>query len=180
MTAIVSRRNVLLLNASFEPMRAITIKRAVSLMMKDVVEPVEGTAANLRTPSTTFHVPSVIRLRRYVNVPRRNATWSRRGVIDRDGCRCAYCGIGRGDRHRGRSLQRSDFTIDHVIPISRGGASSWVNTVCACYWCNHRKANKTPGEAGLALRWEPKTPRVNYLIASGDVPAAWKAYIRSL
>jgi 5-methylcytosine-specific restriction endonuclease McrA len=74
-------------------------------------------------------------------------------------------------------LERSNFTVDHIMPSSRGGKNSWGNTVCACPVCNHRKGNRTPHEANLKLLWEPKTPRVSYLVASGDIPAAWKVYL---
>ena len=169
---------VLLLNVTYEPMRTIPVRRAVGLLMRGVAESVDGIAARLRTPSTIFEVPAVIRLRYYVNVPRRGAVWSRRRILARDGYACIYCGARVGERHHGRALTRADFTVEHLIPLSRGGGNTWGNTACACHWCNHRKANRTPHEAGMRLRWEPKTPRVSYLVASGDVPAEWKTYLR--
>ncbi len=169
---------VLLLNATYEPVRVIPIQRAVGLLMRGAAEGVDGIAARLKTPSTVFEVPAVIRLRYYVNVPRRGAVWSRHRVMVRDAHTCIYCGAQVGEIHHGRTLTRADFTVDHLIPRSRGGGNSWGNTACACRWCNHRKADRTPHEAGMRLRWEPKTPRVNYLVVSGDVPAAWKAYLR--
>ncbi|HEY68009.1 MAG: HNH endonuclease [Chloroflexi bacterium] len=169
---------VLLLNATYEPLRVISTRRAVSLLMRGVAEGVEGVAARLRTPSTVFEVPSVLRLRYYVNVPQRGATWSRRGVLARDDYTCVYCGVRVGERRHGRILTRADFSVDHLIPRSRGGSSTWGNTACACRWCNGRKGNRTPHEAGMRLRWEPKTPRVNYLVVSGEVPAEWKVYLR--
>jgi 5-methylcytosine-specific restriction endonuclease McrA len=172
--------NVLLLNASYEPLRIISVRRAVGLLMRGVAEGVAaaGVAARLRTPSTVFTVPSVLRLRYYVSVPQRGATWSRRGVLKRDGYTCIYCGAGVGERRNGRAIARADFTVEHLIPRSRGGRSTWGNTACACRWCNHRKADRTPHEAGMRLRWEPKTPRVNYVVASGDVPDEWRIYLR--
>jgi 5-methylcytosine-specific restriction endonuclease McrA len=169
---------VLLLNATYEPMRVIPVRRAVGLLMRDVAEGVEGVAARLRTPSTVFVVPSVLRLRYYVYVPQRGAVWSRRGVLGRDGHTCVYCGAGVGERRHGRVLTRADFTVDHLIPRSRGGGNTWGNTACACRWCNGRKGNRMPHEAGMRLRWEPKTPRVSYLVVSGDVPAEWRVYLR--
>ncbi len=169
---------VLLLNATYEPVRVIPIQRAVGLLMRGAAEGVDGIAARLNTPSTVFEVPAVIRLRYYVNVPRRGAVWSRRRVMLRDSYACIYCGAQAGELHHGRTLVRTDFTVDHLIPRSRGGGNSWGNTACACRWCNHRKADRTPHEAGMRMRWEPKTPRVNYLVASGEIPASWKAYLR--
>jgi 5-methylcytosine-specific restriction endonuclease McrA len=168
---------VLLLNATYEPMRVITARRAVGLLLRGVAEGVDGVAARLRTPSRTFEVPSVIRLRYYVNVPRRGAIWSRRGVLQRDKYRCIYCGIKVGERHRGRTLTKSDFTVEHLIPRCRDGGDTWGNTACACRWCNHRKGDRRPHEAGMRLLWEPKTPRVSYLVVSGDVPASWRTYL---
>ena len=173
----VNARAVLLLNVSYAPLKSITIRTAVSLMMRGVVDAVDGVAARLRTPGMVFEVPSVLRLRYYVNVPRRGVVWSRRGVISRDRCACVYCGATVGDKHRRKVLSRSDFTIDHLTPRSRGGGNTWSNTACACYWCNNRKADRTPHEAGMRLLWEPKRPRTNYLVADGDVPVEWKIYI---
>ena len=170
---------VLLLNATYEPMRVVPLKRAVGLLMRGAAVGVDGVAAQLNTPSTVFEVPAVIRLRYYVNVPRRGVLWSRRRVLIRDGYRCIYCGAMVGERRRGRVLTRGDFTVEHLIPRSRGGANTWGNTACACRWCNNRKADRTPHEAGLRLLWEPKRPRVNYLVVSGEVPSEWKAYLRA-
>lgn len=174
----VNARAVLLLNASYVPLKSITIRDAVDLMMRGVVDAVDGVAARLRTPRTVFEVPSVIRLRYYVNVPQRKATWTRRGVLARDGYTCVYCGVGVGYRRQGQTLKRTDFTVDHLVPKSKGGGNTWSNTACACYWCNHRKANRAPHEAGMKLLWEPKRPRTNYLVADGDIPDEWKMYIR--
>jgi 5-methylcytosine-specific restriction endonuclease McrA len=103
--------------------------------------------------------------------------WSRRAVLQRDNYTCAYCGLRPGDKQRGRLLTKQTFTVDHIWPISRGGKDTWGNTICACPSCNQRKGNRTPHEANMKLRWEPKSPRVNYLVMSGDVPAAWKIYL---
>jgi 5-methylcytosine-specific restriction endonuclease McrA len=167
---------VLLLNASFVPLRPISVRRAVNLMLAGKVEAVGGVAAQLRTPRTIFEVPAVLRLRYYVNVPRRGATWSRRGVLERDHWTCVYCGARPGDRQRGRTLFKRDFSVDHIVPRSRGGKNSWTNTACACQVCNRRKADRTAHEAGLKLRFAPKTPRTDYVVASGEVPVAWRHY----
>jgi len=170
--------SVLLLNVTYEPLRVIPVRRAVSLLMRGVAEGVEGVAARLRTPSTVFEVPSVLRLCYYVHVPQRGAVWSRRGILARDGYTCVYCGARIGERRHGRTLTRADFTVDHLIPRIQGGGNTWGNTACACRWCNGRKGGRAPHEAGMRLRWEPKTPRVNYLVVSRDVPSAWRVYLR--
>ena len=168
---------ILLLNATYEPLAVITHRRALSLMMKGRVEAVGADAVEIRTVSRVLQVPTVIRLRYYIRVPQRGATWSRRAVLQRDRYTCIYCGIRPGGKQRGRVLDRHDFTIDHIVPTSRGGKNTWGNTACACPHCNQRKGNRTPHEANMQLLWEPKIPRINYLIASGNVPAAWKVYL---
>lgn len=169
---------VLLLNASYEPLAVIPKQRALSLLVRGRVEAVTDETHAISGASRTFSIPTVLRLRRYVNVPMRGAHWSRRAVFQRDGYRCIFCGIRVGDRRKGVILTRQDFTLDHLIPRSRGGKNTWGNTACACAPCNQRKGDRTPDEAGMTLLWEPKTPRVDYLVASGQVPEAWKIYLQ--
>lgn len=169
--------SVLLLNASYEPLDIIPLKRAVSLMLRGRVEPACTDSIEMRSASLTWHIPTVIRLRYYVNVPRRGVSWSREAVLRRDRYTCAYCGVKPGDRVRGAVLTKYNFTVDHVLPVSRGGNNTWGNTVCACAPCNQRKADRLPHEAAMKLLWEPKTPRARYIVASGDIPAGWKAYL---
>lgn len=169
--------DVLLLNASYEPLAVITRRRAVSLLLKERVEAVSAELVKIQGATDSFAIPTVIRLRRYINVPRRGMHWSKRAVLQRDKYTCAYCGVRPGDQQRGQTLFHRSFTIDHIIPRSRGGRNTWGNTVCACPVCNQKKGNRTPHEANMKLRWEPKTPRVNYLVASGEMPATWKIYL---
>ena len=176
----INAKKVLLLNGNYMPIGVVTVRDAVDLMMRGVAHAVEGVAARLQTPSQVFEVPSILRLRYYTNVPERNVTWSRHQVFKRDGYRCIYCGVELGDARDGQRLGRSDFTIDHINPQDQGGGNTFANTAVACYECNHRKANRTPNQAGLKLLWEPKRPRTNYLIVSGDVPKEWKQYIKFL
>lgn len=168
---------VLLLNASYEPLDIIPLKRAVSLLLRDRVEAACAESIVMRGATVTWHIPTVIRLRYYINAPRRGVTWSREAVLRRDHYTCAYCGVQAGQRHSGRIYDRQDFTVDHILPVSRGGRNTWGNTVCACAACNQRKANRLPHEANMRLHWEPKTPRARYIVASGEIPATWKAYL---
>lgn len=169
--------SVLLLNASYEPLAVITLRRAVSLMMRGRVEAACDDEVELCGSVLTWRVPTVIRLRYYINVPQRGASWSRPAVLRRDKYTCGYCGVQLGARQGGRVLEKEDFTVDHIVPVSRGGKNSWGNTICACKACNQRKANRLPNEISMKLLWEPKTPRVRYLVASGEVPAAWRTYL---
>lgn len=170
---------VLLLNGStWEPLAVISVPRAINLLIAGKAIMVEETGRFLRTVRTRFPVPSVIALRTYVNVPRRKAHWSRKGILMRDNHTCIYCGVKPGSIQRGKVLSKNDFTVDHIVPRSRGGRDQWTNTACACGHCNHRKGDRLPHEVGMRLRWEPKTPRTSYLvIAIGTGPDAWKRYI---
>ncbi|MER7350179.1 HNH endonuclease [Streptomyces aurantiacus] len=151
-------RDTLVLNASFEPLSTVTLNRAVVLVLQDkaVVEQ-SHPALRVRAATVELPVPRVIRLCRYVRVPfRRRAPWSRRGVLVRDQHRCAYCG-------------RRATTVDHVVPRSQGGADSWLNTVASCAMDNHRKADRTPEQAGMPLLRQPfePTPANAMLLALG-------------
>jgi 5-methylcytosine-specific restriction endonuclease McrA len=170
---------ILLLNASGEPLRVLSLKRALSLMFNGKAEVIEAYPdKKLRSPSVTLDFPCVLRLKRYINVPRKNAVWSRRAVFARDHYQCAYCGV---------KLSREDSTLDHIVPVERCRslgirASTFSNCCCSCYRCNTRKANKTPEEAGMRF-FDPnfiaKTPRASYLVISGECPTAWKKYIET-
>ena len=177
--SVVMHGRVLLLNGhTWEPLSVISVPRAINLLLAEKAVVVEQSDNTLRTIRDQFPVPSVIALRTYINVPRRQAHWSRRGVLVRDNFTCIYCGVQPGSISRSKTLTKSDFTVDHVIPKSRGGKDQWTNTACACYNCNHRKGDRLPNEAGMKMAWEPKTPRTSYLvIAVGSGPDAWKRYI---
>jgi 5-methylcytosine-specific restriction endonuclease McrA len=170
---------VLLLNGnSWEPLAIISIPRAINLVLAGKATVIEQSERVLKTINSTYPIPSVIALRAYINVPRRKAQWSRKGVLARDNYICIYCGVHPGDILRGQIVTKSDLTVDHLLPRSRGGRDTWSNTASACYVCNHRKGDRLPEEAGMKLRWEPKIPRTSYLvIAVGSGPDAWRQYI---
>ncbi len=163
---------VLILNASYEPLHVCSVKRAVNLLMHDVVERVEDSSRVLRTPSTLFPVPSVVRLRRYVRRPhRQRVAFNRRNVFRRDEQRCQYCGS-----------RSHDLTLDHVVPRSRGGPTSWENVVACCRGCNARKRDRTPEEARMQLLRRPVAPAFLFTAAYGivpDVDPRWEKYLPS-
>jgi 5-methylcytosine-specific restriction endonuclease McrA len=151
-------RETLVLNASYKPLSTVSLRRAVVLVMQDkaVVEQAHP-GLRIRAAAVDVPMPQVIRLARYVRVPfRQRAPWSRRGVLVRDQHRCAYCG-------------RRATTVDHVLPRSHGGRDSWLNTVAACAADNHRKADRTPEQAGMRLLTRPfePTPAAALLLALG-------------
>lgn len=174
-----SQSRVLLLNGNtWEPLSIITVPRAINLLLAGKATVIEQSGTFLKTVRERYPIPSVIALRTYINVPRRRAHWSRKGVLIRDGYTCIYCAATPGVTSHGKVMVKSDFTVDHILPRSRGGKDHWTNTACACYNCNHRKGNRLPHEAGMKLAWEPKTPRTSYLvIAVGTGPDAWRRYI---
>ncbi|WP_285500793.1 HNH endonuclease [Actinokineospora sp. NBRC 105648] len=164
------RRRVLLLNTTFEPLTALSLRRAVVLVVCGKAEVVHGDPAGMVVHSATSSVviPSVIRLSSYVRVPYRGRVpLTRAGLMHRDRYRCAYCG-GRAE------------TIDHVIPRSRGGQHTWQNCVACCAKCNHRKADKMLAELGWRLRVVPTAPRgPHWRLLAGVVDAdpLWLPYL---
>jgi 5-methylcytosine-specific restriction endonuclease McrA len=137
---------VLELNAAFEPTAIINARRAFVLLAKGAAEMEEVSEIKVHSGHRSHLVPSVIRLTRYRRVPRRTRMISRRGILTRDRHQCLYCGKIKG---------AFELTLDHVIPRSRGGASSYENLVACCQPCNHRKADRTPEEAGMKLLRKP-------------------------
>jgi 5-methylcytosine-specific restriction endonuclease McrA len=161
-------QHVLVLNATYEPLNVCSLRRACVLLLKEKAEVVEVHRRPLLTSSSTFPHPTVIRLVSYVRVPAFYARRiTRRAVFARDGFRCQYCG------NPGR------LTVDHVLPRSRGGPSSWENSVTSCAPCNLRKADRLPHEAGMRLRSKPRPPAPGLFItlAAPEVPAAWEGYL---
>ena len=160
---------VLVLNATFEPINVCSVRRAVVLLLKEKAELVERGRWELHSESTTFARPAVIRLVTYVRVPRdaHQRKITRRAVFARDGWTCQYCG------------SRSNLTVDHVIPRSKGGTSSWENIVASCAPCNRRKGDRLPRQAGMHPRHAPRVPRAEVFIhvASPSIPAAWRQYL---
>jgi 5-methylcytosine-specific restriction endonuclease McrA len=145
----------LALNASFEPLTILPVRRALRLVIDRKAEALEVDEARpFRSEALELPAPVVIRLVRYVHVPRR----FRRQVTNtflfaRDEYRCQYCG-----RHRSELGYRESLTRDHVVPLSRGGGNGWKNVVTACSRCNLRKGNALPEEAGLHLLSHPREP----------------------
>ena len=112
--------------------------------------PMREQDAGVGTARGPVRSPTVLVLARYARMPRRRLSFSRRGLWQRDGGICQYSG---------RSLAYDEANIDHVMPRSRGGATSWENCVLADQRVNHRKGDRTPEEAGLRLARRPQTPR---------------------
>ncbi len=141
------RSLVLLLNQNYEPLNVCHARRAIILVDKGKAELLENGQGYIRTEHRNFELPSVIRLMYHVRRPIPNRRLSRREAFLRDRYRCQYCG-----------KESRELTIDHVVPRVRGGKHVWENVVAACSHCNHKKAGRTPAEAGMRLLSQPHIP----------------------
>jgi 5-methylcytosine-specific restriction endonuclease McrA len=150
----------LALNASFEPLTMVPLKRALRLVIDGKAEIVEAEQGRVvRSERLTLPRPVVIRLTKFIHVPRR----FRRQVTNtflfaRDHYKCQYCG-----RHLTELKPRESLTRDHLIPLSRGGGNDWTNVVAACSSCNTRKGNRMPEEIGMQPLTHPVEPHFVHL-----------------
>lgn len=163
-----SGTQVLVLNATYEPIHVCGVKRAVVLLLKEKAEVVEAGGGELHAERTSLPRPAIIRLRTYAPVPRRNRRrLTRRAVFARDEWACQYCGSG------------SDLTVDHVIPRSKGGSSEWENVVACCATCNRRKADRLPHQARMFPKCTPRAPHPSIFIqiACVRVPESWDPWL---
>jgi 5-methylcytosine-specific restriction endonuclease McrA len=137
----------LVLNAGYEPLGVVSFKRALILVLNQKATVLAGAGEQeVHSTTETLKLPSVILLTRYVRVPTvRKIPVTRRGVLRRDGWRCAYCA-------------KAANTIDHVQPKSKGGTDSWDNLVACCFRCNNLKSDRTLHELGWELKMTPKMP----------------------
>lgn len=175
------KSSVLVLNKHFVAVRVVSARRAFVFMCKNYAEAIDASDDGfsqfsmptwmefsalrleepdehdefVHTPRLAILVPRVIRLLHYDKVPRREVKFNRRNIMARDGNRCQYCG---------RKLSASQLSIDHVVPKSRGGKSSWLNVVTACNPCNTRKGGRVPAEASMRLLSAPAVPKKNPLV----------------
>lgn len=161
-------QQVLVLNATYEPINVCSLQRAVVLVLKKKAEVVERAAKKLRSASRDFVQPLVIRLVYYVRLPRHQARRiSRRAVFARDAHRCQYCG------------STARLTVDHVVPKSRGGRSNWENVVTACAPCNTHKGDRLLDELSMELETRPRAPSPYepISVSQNQRPASWEQYL---
>lgn len=191
---------VLVLNKSWVAVNVATVRRAMSLLYQGVARAVhpadyslydfedwcELSAARedwrqrsspyeegryIRTPSISIRVPEVVLLRGFNGFFRQEVRFSRRNIFERDRNRCQYCG---------KRFAKSDLTIDHVIPRSKGGRDTWENLVLACVKCNVQKGNRTPREAGRPLWRKPVKPswlpKLGTRLPTGEL-SSWQRFV---
>ena len=140
-------QEVLVLNASYEPLQRVSLRHAIKMLGREVAVIEEADAGTFGP----FPRPLVLRLVRYVVTRWRNRRGCTKSAIKARDRMCAYCG-GTAE------------TVDHIVPRSRGGTLTWDNAVAACLRCNHRKADRTPAEAGMTLLVTPQQPQYAVLI----------------
>lgn len=162
------KRKVLILNQDYRALTVCSVQKAFILVYLNKAELVEENKGNqLHSISSTFPSPSIIRLFRYINIPYKGVMLSRQNIFKRDGGRCQYCGVS------------SDLTLDHVIPKSKGGRSTWDNLVTACRRCNSKKGDLTPEEAKMPIKQKPFKPSFVMFLRdfSGQVDESWRPYL---
>ena len=163
---------VLVLNASYEPINVCAARRAIVLVLKGVAMTEEENGHFLHAARIAMRVPSVIRLLEYRRIPHQTRALSRKNILLRDRNTCQYCG---------EVLPSSELTLDHVIPRSRGGASTWENLVACCHPCNRRKGNQFVHEAGMKLMREPRSFNLHtsrhIIRLMGHSDAKWRKYL---
>ncbi len=176
---------VLVLNRVYQPVHVTSVRRAVSLLYQGVARAIDeqfrlfdfdswselAAAAHqdvIRTVTRRIRIPRVIVLLTYEHLPKARVRFSRFNIYARDGSTCQYCG---------RRLPRSELNLDHVIPRSRGGSTTWENVVCSCVACNLRKGGRAPDEAGMRLRRAPSRPRWTPVFRSATRRAFYREWM---
>ena len=163
---------VLVLNASYEPINVCAARRAIVLVLKGIAMTEEENGHFLHAARVAMRVPSVIRLLEYRRIPHQSRALSRKNILLRDRNTCQYCAT---------TLPSSELTLDHVIPRSRGGLSTWENLVACCHPCNRRKGNRLPHEAEMRPMREPRSfnlhtsRHIMRLMGHGD--DKWRKYL---
>lgn len=162
----------LLLNSTFEPLRVVTWKKAIIMVMLGKVEVIERYDRAIRGISVSIHLPAVIRLNRFIKRKTPIVKFSRQNLYVRDKGVCQYCGT---------PFEYKALTYDHVVPRSKGGQTEWTNVVTCCTACNLRKGGRTPEEAGMSLMKKPKAPIWIPLLTKSlgieETPPSWKDYL---
>jgi 5-methylcytosine-specific restriction endonuclease McrA len=139
---------VLLLNQNYEPLTILKVKRAITLLILGKVDLIENeNGAVIRAISISYPVPSVIRLRYFVRIRRKEISLTKKNIIKRDNHQCQYCGKKTGM-----------MTTDHIVPKALGGEESWENLVCACLECNNQKGQRSLKQVRMKLIKKPKKP----------------------
>ena len=164
----------LLLNATYEPLKVVDWRRAITLWCQGKVEVIAVHDREIRSVSFSVRLPSVIRLLRCISIRRRfdHVPFSRANIYARDDHRCQYCGV---------QYPVGDLTFDHLVPVSQGGRKDWENIATCCVRCNRRKGGRTPAQAGMRIIRPPRrpsrAPAVHMTLGVRDAPESWRDYL---
>jgi 5-methylcytosine-specific restriction endonuclease McrA len=162
----------LLLNFTFEPLKVVSWKKAITMVMLEKVEVIEEYDRMIRGVNLALRLPAVIRLNRFIRKGTPIVKFSRQNLYIRDRGICQYCGM---------PFERKELTYDHVIPRSKDGQTEWTNVVTCCVSCNHRKGGRTPEEAGMSLIRKPKAPiwipLLTVCLGIEEPPDPWRDYL---
>ena len=191
--------SVLVLNRFYMAVRVVDVRRAMTLLYRECAEVISiesGQYSNydfeawcelsqitsldkqpdeeyIQAVSFEIQVPRIVRLTRYDKVPKSVVRFNRKNLFARDDFRCQYCG---------QSQPTSQLSLDHVVPKSLGGKTTWENIVCSCLGCNSRKGGRTPDQAGMKLLKRPTKPTSNpAMILPLDDPryASWRTFVQT-
>lgn len=160
---------VLVLNSAYQALNITSMRRALKMLLLCKADVVENNGRMVNTPRFSMMAPSVIRLRYYVRVPDPQVALTKKNILWRDQFTCQYCG----------RKQTADMTVDHVVPRSMGGRSTWENLVCACRECNNKKNNRHPQAARMTLLKSPARPRYKpwLRINRSSIPREWLPFL---
>jgi len=163
----------LLLNSDYTPLKVLDWRKAMNLVFRGVVEIVEEyDDSEIKSISMSLRCPSVLKLKRFINIFGQKVKFSKYGVFSRDHFTCLYCGCQPGVKN---------LTIDHVVPRCKGGKTDWTNVVAACSKCNSRKGDKIPYDARMVLKREPFKPDmssyIKLTINLPKTPEGWANYL---
>jgi len=165
-------RPVLVINSSYEPINICGVKRAVILLIKGRACLEAASSKTIKSFTTEMSVPAVIRVNYFVKIPFRIRPFSKKNLFFRDQYTCQYCG---------KEHETPDLTLDHVIPRSKGGESTWENTVTCCRKCNVTKGNHLPGEINMYPRKNPRAPLFISTLRLARIPLElkdhWQRYL---
>ena len=158
---------VLLLNNSYEPISIITAKKAVIMYFLDKVDVVKKSKIVINSLYLKFNIPEVIKLKNYIYIKHSKIPLTRKNILKRDNNTCQYCG-----------KNKSEITIDHILPKDKGGNDSWNNLVVACKRCNMIKGNYLLKDIDMQLIRKPFEPtKIIYLQNIGKNNKSWHPYL---
>lgn len=164
----------LLLNATYEPLKVVSWKKALILLFQGKVEVLEEYTREIHSITISVKLPSVVRLLYKIQAGHhhRQVKFSRVNIFARDKHSCQYCA---------KKCRTEELTFDHVVPIAKGGKKTWENIVTACVRCNHIKSGRTPEEAGMKLIKRPHRPKwspsLTITIGIKHTPENWRDYL---